>query len=136
MSPISRRRFLAAAALSLAATRFHSQRRAGIRVTLNLSTQVTGARMPDDFVGLSYEVQQLADPQFFAATNTELIRQFKALATRGVLRLGGNTSEFAWWKATPGSPEPLHPSTRVVEGQPKPLYYAVTPEAVRNLAGF
>src|SRR5712672_1537350 len=136
MSPISRRRFLAAAALSLAATRFHSQRRAGVQVTLNVSTQITGARMLDDFVGLSYEVQQLADPQFFAATNTALIRQFKALATRGVLRLGGNTSEFSWWKATPGSPEPQHPGTRVVEGQPKPLYYAVTPEAVRNLAGF
>ena len=136
MSPISRRRFLAAAVLSLAATRFHSQRRAGVQVTLNLSTEITGARMPDDFVGLSYEVQQLADPQFFAASNAALVRQFKALANRGVLRLGGNTSEFAWWKATPGSPEPQHPSTRVVEGEPKPLYYAVTPEAVHNLAGF
>jgi hypothetical protein len=92
--------------------------------------------MPDDFVGLSYEVQQLADPSFFAAGNTALISQFKALAPQGVLRLGGNTSEFAWWKATPGSPEPKHPGTRVVEGEPKPQYYAVTPEAVRNLAGF
>jgi hypothetical protein len=65
-----------------------------------------------------------------------LIRQFKALAPRGVLRLGGNTSEFGWWKATSGSSEPEHPQTRVVEGEPKPQYYAVTPEAVRNLAGF
>ncbi len=92
--------------------------------------------MPDDFIGLSYEVQQLVDPNFFAASNVGLIRQFKALAPRGVLRLGGNTSEFGWWKATPSSPEPEHPQTRVVEGEPKPQYYAVTPEAVRNLAGF
>ncbi len=92
--------------------------------------------MPADFVGLSYEVQQLADPSFFAANNAGLIRQFKALASRGVLRLGGNTSEFGWWKATPGSVEPEHPQTRVVEGEPKPQYYAVTPEAVRNLADF
>ena len=92
--------------------------------------------MPADFVGLSYEVQQLADPSFFAANNAGLIRQFKALAPRGVLRLGGNTSEFGWWKATPDSAEPEHPQTRVVEGEPKPQYYAVTPEAVRNLAGF
>jgi hypothetical protein len=92
--------------------------------------------MPADFVGLSYEVQQLADPSFFTASNIGLIRQFKALTPRGVLRLGGNTGEFAWWKAAPGSPEPEHPQTRVVEGEPKPQYYAVTPDAVRNLADF
>jgi hypothetical protein len=92
--------------------------------------------MPDDFVGLSYEVQQLVDPSFFAASNIGLIDQFRALAPRGVLRLGGNTSEFAWWKATSDSSEPEHPQTRVVEGEPKPQYYAVTPEAVRNLADF
>jgi len=92
--------------------------------------------MPGDFVGLSYEVQQLSDPSFFSESNTGLIRAFKALATRGVLRLGGNTSEFAWWKPTSSSPEPEHPQTRIVEGEPKAQYYAVTPDAVRNLAGF
>lgn len=136
MTTISRRKFLATAALSLAATRLHAEHRAGAEVTLELSTKATGPHMPADFVGLSYEVQQLANPSFFAASNIGLIRQFKALAPRGVVRLGGNTSEFAWWKATPGSPEPEHPQTRVVEGEPKPQYYAVTPEAVRNLAGF
>ena len=136
MTTISRRRFLATAALSLAATRLRAQRGTGSQVTLRLSTEATGPHMPADFVGLSYEVQQLADPSFFAASNIGLIEQFKALAPRGVLRLGGNTSEFAWWKATPGSPEPEHPQTRVVEGEPKPQYYAVKPEAVRNLADF
>ncbi len=136
MTTISRRRFLATAALSLAATRLQAQRRTGSQVTLKLSAEATGPHMPADFVGLSYEVQQLVDPSFFAASNIGLIEQFKALAPQGVLRLGGNTSEFAWWKATPGSPEPEHPQTRVVEGEPKPQYYAVTPEAVRNLADF
>ena len=141
MTTISRRTFLATAALSLAATRLHAQQGSKSKVTksqvtLELSTEAPGPNMPADFVGLSYEVQQLADPSFFAASNTGLIRQFKALAPRGVLRLGGNTSEFAWWNPTPSSPEPERPQTRVVEGEPKPQYYAVTPEAVRNLAGF
>ena len=92
--------------------------------------------MPEDFVGLSYEVQQLTDPAFFSPANTGLIEQCKALATHGVLRLGGNTSEFGYWKPTPDSPEPEHPHTREVEGEPKAQYYAVTPEAIRNLAGF
>jgi hypothetical protein len=92
--------------------------------------------MPIDFVGLSYEVQQLADPSFFSAQNSGLIREFKALSTNGVLRLGGNTSEFAYWKAKPDSPEPEHPQVREIVGEPKAQYYAVTPEAVRNLAEF
>ena len=92
--------------------------------------------MPADFVGLSYEVQQLADPTFFSAQNTGLIREFKALASNGVLRLEGNTGEFAYWKPRPDSPEPEHPQVREVVGEPKAQYYAVTVEAVRNLAEF
>jgi hypothetical protein len=135
MTAISRRRFLASAAVSLAATRLPAQG-TGAKVALKLPAEATGPRMPEDFIGLSYEVQQLSDPNFFSKSNTGLIRAFKALASRGVLRLGGNTSEFAWWKPTPSSTEPEHPETRVVEGEPKAEYYAVTPEAVRNLADF
>jgi len=92
--------------------------------------------MPIDFVGLSYEVQQLSDPSFFSAQNSGLIHAFKALSSSGVLRLGGNTSEFAYWKAAPSSAEPEHPQVREVVGEPKARYYAVTTEAVKNLAEF
>jgi len=92
--------------------------------------------MPGDFIGLSYEVQQLADPSFFSPQNSGLIREFKALSPTGVLRLGGNTSEFGYWKPTPDSLEPAHPQVREVAGEPKPRYYPVTVEAVRNLAEF
>jgi hypothetical protein len=136
MSTISRRGFLATSALSLAGSRLYSQPAAASAVTLKISTDATGPHMPADFVGLSYEVQQLTDPTFFAASNDGLIRQFKALAPHGVLRLGGNTSEFGWWKPAPDSAEPEHSQLPEVEGWPKPQYYAVTPEAVRNLAAF
>jgi hypothetical protein len=92
--------------------------------------------MPADFVGLSYEVQQLTEPDFFSAANTGLVRAFRQLSTHGVLRLGGNTSEFGYWKPTPSSPEPQHPQIREVEGEPKAQYYPVTPAAIHNLAGF
>ncbi|MBV8675072.1 MAG: hypothetical protein JOZ33_16715, partial [Acidobacteriaceae bacterium] len=136
MKPISRRRFVTTAALSLAAARLRAQGGATPQVTLNVPSEATGPHMPGDFVGLSYEVQQLIDPSFFSPVNTGLVRAFRELTPRGVLRLGGNTSEFEWWKATPSSPEPAHPQTRVVEGEPKPQYYPVSAEAVRNLAGF
>ena len=136
MTSISRRKFLASAAFSFAATRLRAQGRSAAEVTLAIPAEAAGAHMPSDFVGLSYEVQQLADPGFFSEKNAGLVRAFRELSSVGVLRLGGNTSEFAYWKPTPSSPEPEHPKTREVEGEPKAQYYAVTPQAVDDLAGF
>jgi hypothetical protein len=136
MNKITRRRFISSAAFSVAATRLRAQSPSAVEVELNIPAEATGAHMPADFVGLSYEVQQLVDPSFFSAANTGLIRQFRALSSHGVLRLGGNTSEFEWWKPTPDSPEPQHPQTREVVGEPRAQYYAITAEAVRNLAAF
>jgi hypothetical protein len=133
---LTRRRFLATAACTLAAARLHAQGQSKVRVALSIPQEATGPRIPVDFVGLSYEVQQLRDPSFFSAQNSGLIREFKALSSTGVLRLGGNTSEFAYWKSKADSPEPEHPQVREVVGEPKPQYYAVTPEALRNLAEF
>jgi hypothetical protein len=95
---LTRRKFLATAACTLAASRLHAQGPSNVRVALSIPKDATGPHMPIDFVGLSYEVQQLTDPSFFSAQNSGLIREFKALSSTGVLRLGGNTSEFAYWK--------------------------------------
>lgn len=133
---ITRRKFLATAACTLAAARLSAQGQSKVQVVLTIPTEAVGPQMPLDFVGLSYEVQQLVDPSFFSTKNGGLIREFKALSPHGVLRLGGNTSEFAFWKPTPDSPEPEHPQVREVVGEPKAKYYPVTAEAVRNLAEF
>jgi hypothetical protein len=136
MTQFTRRNFLSSAALTLAATQLRAQPAPRAEASLTLPREATGAQMPVDFLGLSYEVQQLTDPHFFSAENSGLVNAFKQLAPKGVLRLGGNTSEFAYWKPTPSSPEPEHPKTREVEGEPKAQYYAVTAEAVDHLAGF
>ncbi len=136
MNRISRRTFLASAALSLAASQLPAQGKRRVQRALAIPAEATGPQVPRDFVGLSYEVQQFADPTFFSGENEGLIRACKGLASGGVLRLGGNTGEFAYWKPTPNAPEPKHPHTREVVGEPKAQYYAVTPEAVRNLASF
>jgi hypothetical protein len=133
---LTRRRFIATTAGTIAAARLHAQGQSKVRVVLAIPVAATGPHMPIDFVGLSYEVQQLRDPSFFSGQNNGLIREFKALSSTGVLRLGGNTSEFAYWNPNPGSPEPEHPRVREVAGEPKAQFYAVTPEAIRNLAEF
>jgi hypothetical protein len=131
---LTRRRFLATTACTVAAASLHVHGQSNARIALSIPREADGPNMPIDFVGLSYEVQQLADPTFFSAQNSGLIRAFKALSSTGALRLGGNTSEFAYWKPKPDSPEPVHPQVREVVGEPKAHYYAVTPQAVRNLA--
>jgi hypothetical protein len=109
---LTRRKFLATTLCSVAATRFRMHGQSEVRVVLTIPKDATGPNLPIDFVGLSYEVQQLADRSFFSAQNNGLIREFKALSSTGVLRLGGNTSEFAYWKPKPDSPEPEHPQVR------------------------
>src|ERR1700674_1408181 len=133
---LTRQRFIAVPACTMDAPRLHAQGQSKVRVGLSIPKDATGPHMPIDFVGLSYEVQQLAEPSFFSAQNSGLIREFKALSSTGVLRLGGNTSEFAYWKPAPDSPEPGHPQVREVVGEPKAQYYGVTVEAGRNLAEF
>lgn len=134
MNAISRRGLLATGAMSLAARRLRAQ--SAVQATLKIPAEADGPHVPEDYVGLSYEVQQLRDPTFFSAENTGLIRAFKALSAHGVLRLGGNTSEYEWWKPAADAKEPEHPPVREVVGEPKAQYYPVTAEAVRNLAGF
>jgi hypothetical protein len=48
----------------------------------------TNRQIPVDYVGLSYETIQLADPSFFAADNQELVALFRALCPQGVLGAG------------------------------------------------
>ena len=133
---ITRRDFLVTAAMAAGATHLHAQSKSVIQVRLTIPSKAEGPQMPADFVGLSYEVQQLVDPSFFSSKNTGLINAFREITSHGVLRLGGNTSEFGYWKPTPDSPEPAHPTIREVVGEPKAHYYPVTAEAVRNLAEF
>ncbi len=72
---LTRRRFLATAACTVAAARLHAQGQSRVRVAISIPKGATGPHMPIDFVGLSYEVQQLADPRFFSAANSGLIRR-------------------------------------------------------------
>jgi hypothetical protein len=134
----SRRTFLRTSSLALAATSIlpHSLFAQSV-ATLKLGSGAPIAKIPADFIGLSYEAMQLEDPTFFSPANKGLITEFRHLSPRGVLRLGGNTSEFGWWKASPSDQPPSRTSGKVDNGEPPPTtIFAITPEAIRNLDGF
>ena len=96
----------------------------------------TGQTVALDFIGLSYENMQLEDSAFFSRINRGLIEQFRNLSTRGVLRLGGNTSEFAWWKASNADQPPNRNLVLKDGSRPAGYIYAITPETIRQLDGF
>jgi len=88
--------------------------------------------VPHDFNGLSYESPQLANPAFFAASNTALVTLFRELApTGGVLRLGGNLSAFTTWRDDPTVP--LSDAERSMSQRGKKYWeWDLTDPSIRN----
>ena len=100
---LDRRRFVSLAALASATPLLGSPRSAFAQdasPTLVIRPEAVLGHIPADFTGLSYESSQLTHPSFFSAANTSLIQFFKTLGDTGVLRLGGNMSEFTTWSNT------------------------------------
>jgi hypothetical protein len=133
---MNRRQFLAMSTVALAGVKSFAQV-APSAASLTLDQKRTGPTVPHDFVGLSYETEQLTSPDFFSTQNIDLIALFRELAPSGTLRMGGNTSDFGYWKPTPEAPmperQPAHPFGTV----PHPDNpFPVTPEAVQRLRGF
>lgn len=96
---MNRRSFVSGAGLSLAGIALGKNARAAetrvVDVTIETANKLS--TMPQDFLGLSYESAQLADPAFFSASNGTLVRACRQLCPHGVLRLGGHLSDVTRW---------------------------------------
>lgn len=105
---------------------------------LTIRPDRTISTIEPDFTGLSYETQQLGDPTFFSPYNHELVALVRRLGKSGVLRIGGNTSEYAYWTPNPTAADlaqegaAIGPST----GHGPDAKRHITPEAIDNLRGF
>jgi len=135
---MNRRQFLATATLAtggLAGIPAWAKESA-MKLRLSLGPPAATA-VPSDYLGFSCETVQLADPTFFAADNRELVSLFRALTPNGVLRLGGNSSEFCWWKAGESDrPPELPESAHRADNWMPHTFTAIEPIAVDRLAGF
>ena len=105
--------------------------------SLSLDTEATRIPVPADFTGLSYEAAQLANPGYFSASNKRLVTLVRQLGVHGVLRIGGNTSDFDQWKpehAAHGAAwaEPVGPDAGLNIGKRTP----VTESAIDELRTF
>lgn len=105
---------------------------------LTIDPHTTGHTIGANFTGLSYESQQLGDPTFFSPDNAELVGLVRRLGKRGVLRIGGNTSEYCYWTPNPTAADLAVSSAAVgpSTGKGPDVARKITPQAVRNLRKF
>lgn len=110
---------------------------ASVAVDLAIDTSALGHVIKRNFTGLSYEQNQLGNPDFFSGTNTQLAGLMQTLGKHGVLRIGGNTSEYTFWNR---NAKPTQADMTLIGGPDKghhaPANVTITPDAVRNLRDF
>jgi hypothetical protein len=140
---VNRRDFLFQAGVGTATALLGPQSLAGQeaadnRSELTIFDTPAGRVIPPDFTGLSYELAQLTEPEFFSAANHDLVAYFRLLSKRGVLRLGGNTSEFCWLQVNAATPAPkLHIPVGSLDTNWMPhRLFAIPREAIGQLGGF
>jgi Glycosyl hydrolase family 79, N-terminal domain len=153
---MNRRDFLRLSAASAAALRFPFHATLGFAdatlpapIRLTLRPDRLGNKIGADFTGLSYESAQLGNPNFFSGDNPELAGFIRQLGKSGVLRIGGNTSEYCYWTpgnaGTPNAASISADKTNPIafglavgpdKGQKAPSPVNITPLAVRNLREF
>ncbi len=157
---MNRRKFIRLSAAASAAVLSHplsfAETSPSASVRLTLRPDRLGNKIADDFTGLSYESAQLGNPHFFSGANTELAGFVRRLGASGVLRIGGNTSEYCYWTPDPTKPanvqNPQNPDNIRTGDKANPAAFGmavgpdtghkapapvnITPEAIRNLREF
>ena len=70
--------------------------------------QVIG-HIPEDFLGFGYETSAVARPGYFSPKDEVLVRLYRNLGTHGLVRIGGNISDYTRYDPSGSSvanPEP------------------------------
>src|SRR5580658_7050809 len=114
---MNRREFLAGSALAASAFAAPVQSSVTVRTDRPLGT------IAPDFMGLGYEISSVAKPKLMNAANSVYLQLVRTLGARGVIRIGGNTSDFA-------SYSPNAPAVSSARGT------VVNDAALRDLGGF
>lgn len=137
---MNRRHFLSgsvAACLLNDAARVLFAQSTAASATLALDTDAHRIALPADYTGLSYESAQLGNPGYFSRSNTRLVALVRQLGAKGVLRIGGSTSDYDHWNPVriphnASWSEPANPD----DGYGATVRATVTETAIDELRGF
>ena len=62
---------------------------------MQIDLSATAGPIPADFLGLGYEISSVAAPGLLSAGNHPYVQLVRTLGPQGVIRVGGNTSDYA-----------------------------------------
>src|SRR5258706_14696260 len=105
--PISRRTVLAASAALAVAP---SAARAADSVSIHLDPRRRMRAIPAGYMGLGYGSSAVATPGLLTADNRTCVQLVRNLGGQGVIRIGGNVSDFSVYDAK-GMPKSLPKDT-------------------------
>jgi hypothetical protein len=71
--------------------------RQGNAVRVQIQPESRLGRIPAGFMGLGYEVSSVSERGLLTASNHAYVQLLRTLSTSGVIRIGGNTSDYASW---------------------------------------
>jgi glycosyl hydrolase family 79 len=127
---MDRREFLRNAALGACAagsTAWFAGESAGETAARQIDLAIDGNQrlgpIPVDFMGLGYEISSIATPGLLSASNRVYVGLVRRLGKRGVIRIGGNTSDYSSFAA--------HATTVSA-----PKHTKINEAGLRDLAGF
>ena len=138
---LDRRQFCGASFATLVASGFAAPAladQAAVKARLRIVPDEELHRLPASYAGFSIELSTLEDPTIYTGTNRGLIDLFRCLSHDGILRIGGNSSEFCWWKPADDRQPPKLAAAGIGQADnwmPQSLH-AITPPAIRNLRTF
>ena len=70
------------------------------QLQVTLEPDQTVAVIPSNFTGLGYEISSVARIDLLNTCNTTYVQLVRTLGKHGVIRVGGNTSDYASYSAT------------------------------------
>ena len=114
---MNRRDFLANIAAGALVSRASAQNSESVRVKITAERIATIA---PDFMGLGYEISSVARPGLLHRDNAVYVQLVRTLGMHGVIRIGGNTADYAHYNAA-GSPVSISKGTIVNDAVLKDL---------------
>ncbi len=90
----------AACTLSIRPAFASSSDDAGRTLAATVHTDRPAGAIAPDFMGLGYEISSVARPGLMSSRNTVYVQLVRTLSSRGVIRIGGNTSDFARYSSS------------------------------------
>ncbi len=76
---------------------------AGQMVRVRVDPKQTFPAIPSGFIGLGYEISSVATTGLLSASNRTYVQLVRTLGARGVIRIGGNTSDYSQFSPDGGS---------------------------------